>query len=65
MLSEDEKKEMLEDAASRLRCKHFRATKIKQNLSFDDYLVFLDNIQKFFSQFPVSYKITHTEFNRL
>jgi hypothetical protein len=65
MLSEEEKKEMLEDASSRLRCKHFRAAKNKQNFSFDDYLIFLDNIQKLFSQLPVSHQITHTEFNRL
>ena len=65
MFSEEDKKEMLEDARSRLRRNNFRAAKNKQNFSFDDYLIFLDSIQKLFSQFTVSHHITHAEFNKL
>lgn len=67
MLSNEEKREMLEDAKSGLRRQNFRTIneKDKQVLSFDDYLIFLNGIQKLFSQFRISHHITRTKFNKL
>jgi hypothetical protein len=67
MLSEEEKKEMLEDAKSESRRSAFSATKNMNNnrLSFDEYLAFLMEMQYIFSPFPVSRHKTNTEFNKL
>ena len=67
MLSNEEKREMLDDAKSALRRENFRAAhKIdNRSLSFDDFLLFLENIQQIFPAFKISRHITHTEFNKL
>jgi hypothetical protein len=67
MLSEEEKKEMLEDARSDSRRLSFRAAKNIHNrcLSFDEYLAFLTEAQYIFSAFPVSGHKTITKFNKL
>lgn len=67
MLSDEEKKEMLEDGRSVLRRQNFRVSKDKyaKDLSFEDYLTFLNSIQEFFSPFEISHRITRTKFNKL
>ena len=67
MLSNEEKREMLDDAKSALRRDNFRAAnKIdKRPFSFDDFLLFLENIQKIFPPFKISRHITHTKLNKL
>lgn len=66
MLTEEEKQEMLEDAMSTKRRDDFRySSNIPSNLTFDEYLKFLDGLQKIFGPFPVSQKITKTEYNKL
>lgn len=66
MLDDIEKQEMLEDAMSTKRRDDFRfSSDIPVNLSFDEYLKFLDGLQKIFGPFPVSRKITKTEYNKL
>jgi hypothetical protein len=68
MLSEQEKREMLEDARSKERRDNFRFAKDKIKevpLSLDEYIKFLNDIQKIFGPFPISYKPTPTKFNKL
>jgi hypothetical protein len=67
MLSEQEKKEILEDAQKEFRRNSCRFTKEKNIdiISFDDYLLFLDSVQKIFSPFAVSNHKTITKFNKL
>ena len=66
MLDDIEKQEMLEDAMSIRRRDDFRySSRIPTNLSFDEYLKFLDDLQKIFGPFPISEKFTKTENNRL
>ena len=66
MFDEIEKKEMLEDAMSIKRRDDFRySSRIPVNLSFDDYLKFLTDLQKIFGPFEISQKITKTELNKL
>lgn len=66
MFDETEKQEMLEDAMSIKRRDDFRySSNIPINLTFDEYLKFLDSLQKIFGPFPVSQKITKTENNKL
>lgn len=67
MLSSEEKREMLDDARSASRRENFRvAHKIdNRSLSFDDFLLFLENIQKIFPPFKISRHITHTKLNKL
>jgi len=67
MLSSEEKREMLDDAKSALRRENFRAANKIDNrpFSFDDFLFFLENIQKIFPPFKISRHITHTKFNKL
>lgn len=66
MLDEVEKQEMLDDGLSIKRRDDFRfANSIPTDLSFDEYLKFLDGLQKIFGPFPVSQKITKTKFNKL
>ncbi|MBI2996356.1 MAG: hypothetical protein HYY52_06590 [Candidatus Melainabacteria bacterium] len=66
MLSEEFKKEMLEDGLSKERMLDFRqANNITTPTSLDDYLNFLRGLQKIFGPFPISQKITKTENNKL
>lgn len=67
MLSEQEKKEILEDAKSKYRRQNFSFAKekIKDTISFEEYLAFLDNLQHIFSPFVVSEHKTITKFNKL
>lgn len=67
MLSNDEKIEMLEDGKSMVRKNNFRFTKKIDtvNISFDDYLLFLNDIQKIFSPFEISHRVTLTKINKL
>jgi len=68
MLSEQEKREMLEDGRSKARRDDFRAGKEKYSLqktSLDEYIRFLDSIQKIFGPFKISREPTITKFNKL
>ena len=67
MLSEEEKREMPEDGRSQSRRDDFRAVQEldKINLSLDDYLVFLNDLQEIFGPFQVSQEITITKNNKL
>lgn len=66
MFDDIEKREMLEDASDLKRRDDFRfSSRIPANLSFDEYLKFVDDLQKIFGPFPVSDKITKTENNKL
>lgn len=67
MLSSEEKREMLEDSKSQVRRKNFGFARDK-NLSFDsfdDYLSFLQSVQKVFSPFKSSRRHTITKYNKL
>ena len=67
MLSEEEKKEMLADANDVSRRDSFRFSRNNStsNMSFDEYLAFLDDVQQVFMPFKCSSKITETELNKL
>ncbi len=68
MLSEQEKREMIEDARSKKRRDDFRVAKIKfppRQLSLDEYIRFLDSVQKIFGPFKLSRESTPTRFNKL
>ena len=66
MLSDEEKKEMLEDGLSPSRRKDFRlCNELKPNITLDDYVKFLDDVQKVFGQFKISQKITRCDLNKL
>jgi len=66
MLSKEEKQEMLDDARSMDRRAHFRAVKKEvKNFSFDEYITFLNSVQRIFSSFKISTRPTVTRFNKL
>lgn len=67
MLSNEEKKEILEDGRNMVRRNNFGFTKKTDtvNISFDDYLIFLNDIQQIFSPFEISHEITLTRKNKL
>lgn len=67
MLSNEEKKEMLEDAKNKRRMEHFRSGKEKNfvTASLDIYVSFLDSIQRIFSPFKIPRHPTITKFNKL
>jgi len=67
MLSREEKKEMLEDARSEIRRNNFREARenATEDMSLDEYLSFLDSVQKIFKPFTISRRTTPTEFNKL
>jgi len=67
MLSKEEKREMLEDAKSVKRREHFRAVKkyVSDKCSTDEYLSFLNAVQKIFLPFKISARPTITKFNKL
>jgi hypothetical protein len=68
MLSNEEKKEMLEDAKSLSRRDSFRVSKnsnAHDAISLDGYLSYLNAIQKIFGQFTISKHPTITKINKL
>ena len=67
MLSEDEIQEMLIDANDVSRRDSFRFSKKvnTQNMSFDEYLKFLDDVQKIFSSGKKVRNIMLTVLNKL
>ena len=67
MLSNEEKKEMLEDGRSGSRRDLFRARKAEEKPlpSMDEYVSFLDSVQKIFSPFRTSSRPTPTALNKL
>ena len=67
MLSNEEKQEMLIDAKSDRRRSDFRSgapSGIPRG-SIDEYIDFLDSVQKIFSPFKISTKPTLAKFNKL
>ncbi|MEA3490001.1 MAG: hypothetical protein U9R44_06670 [Candidatus Omnitrophota bacterium] len=67
MLNEKEKREIVEDAKSEIRREHFRIAKRsrKESTSLDEYLSFLQDIQKIFKPFTISNHLTLTRLNKL
>ena len=68
MLSDEEKKEMLEDAYSLVRKERFakaRDINVKCSYSIDEYIKFLSGIQKVFGPFVVNKEKSVTEKNKL
>lgn len=67
MLSEEEKREMLEDAMSEKRRQAFRSSRGREPVSYsiDEYISFLDSVQKIFGPFKISGKPTIAKFNKL
>ncbi|MBL7132087.1 MAG: hypothetical protein ISS45_11930 [Candidatus Omnitrophica bacterium] len=67
MLSNEEKKEMLEDGRSEMRRRHFRFAGGTNAAieSFDDYISFLNSIQKIFAPFKISRSTTPAKSNKL
>ncbi len=68
ILSEQEKRELLEDGRSTARQKVFREIKQgshKSSRLLNDYIQYLMSIQKIFGEFPLSRKSTLTRFNKL
>jgi hypothetical protein len=67
MLSPEEKSEMLEDAKSRSRRLAFDAgQKIRaRSMSLDEYISFLDSVQKMFTPFKISTQPTIANINKL
>ena len=67
MLSEEEKKEMLEDALSKSRRDDFRfASELRMNkCSIDDFLTFLNSVQEVFTSFKPSKRSVMTKLNKL
>ena len=67
MLSKEEKKEMLEDANDMSRRDSFRFSRKynTSNISFDEYLNFLNDVQEIILPFTSSKKITQTKLNKL
>lgn len=66
MLSEQEKRELLEDSRSLRRRGAFRAAQEERRRgSLDDYIRFLSSIQVIFGPFAFSQKRTVTKQNKL
>jgi len=67
MLSKEEKEGMIRDAKSSARKQHFRITieRHAQVDSFDEYISFLNSVQKIFSPLPDCNRPTETKFNKL
>ena len=67
MLSDKQKEEMLKDSESALRREYFRAADKRENkiLSIDEYLSFLEEVQRVFKPFEISGRLTVTKHNRL
>ncbi|MFH1868373.1 MAG: hypothetical protein ABH843_05330 [Candidatus Omnitrophota bacterium] len=56
---------MLEDARSLKRRRDFSVRHPVERESIDDYIRFLESVQKVFSPFPISTKISLTAHNKL
>lgn len=67
MLSREEKREMLRDAKNKRRKKFFQTGRESKTVitSFDEYLSFLESMQKIFLPFKISTNPTLTKFNKL
>ena len=67
MLSKEEKREMIRDAKSKHRKRLFQIGRERKmpKVSFDEYLSFLDSVQKIFSPFKISNNPTLAKFNKL
>lgn len=67
MLSNEEKREMLEDAKNKARQKHFRFAKkySEKPQSLDEYINFLNSVQIIFNPFITSQRPTVTKLNKL
>ena len=66
MLTPEEKKEMLEDGLSAARRASFRVGRRFHNkITFDEYLVFLNDMQRCFRKIQPSNNATITELNKL
>ncbi|MBI3589885.1 MAG: hypothetical protein HY094_00710 [Candidatus Melainabacteria bacterium] len=66
MLSDFEKREMILDASDKNRMKDFRLLrKDVGKISFEEYLTFLNDIQKVFKPFKISTRKTKTDLNKL
>ncbi|MCG8431232.1 MAG: hypothetical protein MJA29_08670 [Candidatus Omnitrophica bacterium] len=66
MLSEREKRELLEDSRSLRRRGNFRTVRMeKGRSSLDDYIRFLTSIQAIFGPFALSQARTVTKHNKL
>ena len=70
MLSNEEKREMLGDAASETRREDFRRAREKyprrdQRETLDEYIEFLDSVQEIFGPFEISTRPTITKANKL
>ena len=67
MLSNEERKELLEDAKSAKRRSNFRLarTSFGKTNSIDEYFQFLQNIQDIFTPFDIPTNPTITKFNKL
>jgi len=67
MLSKEEKREMVKDAKSKHRKRLFQIGRENKTskTSFDEYISFLDSVQKIFSPFKISTSPTLTKFNKL
>jgi hypothetical protein len=69
MLSEQDKKDMLEDALSEERRKNFKTVaklkKAQPPLTPKEYLDFLADVQKICGEFPVSHRRINTAGNKL
>lgn len=67
MLSDKEKKEMLLDARSKRRRENFRFVRTKGSISYslDEFISFLNSVQRIFGPFKISKHPTITKFNKL
>lgn len=68
MLSEEEKREMIEDGLSVERRENFRCLtegRLSGSRSIDEYLEFLQSLQKIFGPFEISREKMVTLFNKL
>ena len=67
MLSDKERKELLEDAKSTRRRRDFRLARASSGKtdSIDEYFRFLQSIQDVFTPFDISTSPTITKFNKL
>lgn len=67
MISPEEKREMIRDVKSRRRRKFFQTAQESKTAktSFDEYLSFLDSVQKIFSPFKISARPTLTKHSKL
>jgi hypothetical protein len=67
-MNERDKREFVEDGLSPKRKEHFEAASLKIRpslMSLDEYIHFLDDLQRVFPPLPVSREKTVTKFNKL